>query len=547
MDNQVSQYQSLPGNMLYNNLIANIEQGQIKIPQFQRKFVWSIEETAGLIDSILKGYPIGTFIIWETNDRLRSIRNIGNFQFPDTPDGNTVQYVLDGQQRMTSLYVALRGAKLKDDNGQITDYSEIYVNLTAKSGDPLVLTDKTGYQDAQIIRFVDLLNGSLSLLLSKYKDYIDEIDAYRKAVQTYQFSKIDVKNAPIEVATEIFTRINIGGKPLTLFEIMAAKTYDEAKKFDLSEKYDTLVENLSNVDYDTISSSTVLQAVSVCLVKECTRKSILNLEKQKFIDIWPQVESAFESAVDYLRSFYKIPVSQLLPYDALLVPFTYYFFHHKDIPAGLQQDLLQDYFWRCVLTSRFSSAAETKLTQDVKQIDKILNDEQPVYDVPIDISAEFIRNHGYFSAGSAFIKGMLCLLAYQQPVSFQNNGIVHIANDWLKQANSKNYHHFFPKAYMRKVHPEVEDWLVNHISNITIVDDFLNKRSIRDRAPSKYISEYMAKNADLEKALNSHLISTVPGWGVLEDEYQTFFQNRLNWFSKELKGRVIVTQADRTA
>ena len=547
MDNQVSQYQSLPGNMLYNNLIANIEQGQIKIPQFQRKFVWSIEETAGLIDSILKGYPIGTFIIWETNDRLRSIRNIGNFQFPDTPDGNTVQYVLDGQQRMTSLYVALRGAKLKDDNGQITDYSEIYVNLTAKSGDPLVLTDKTGYQDAQIIRFVDLLNGSLSLLLSKYKDYIDEIDAYRKAVQTYQFSKIDVKNAPIEVATEIFTRINIGGKPLTLFEIMAAKTYDEAKKFDLSEKYDTLVENLSNVDYDTISSSTVLQAVSVCLVKECTRKSILNLEKQKFIDIWPQVESAFESAVDYLRSFYKIPVSQLLPYDALLVPFTYYFFHHKDIPAGLQQDLLQDYFWRCVLTSRFSSAAETKLTQDVKQIDKILNDEQPVYDVPIDISAEFIRNHGYFSAGSAFIKGMLCLLAYQQPVSFQNNGIVHIANDWLKQANSKNYHHFLPKAYMRKVHPEVEDWLVNHIGNITIVDDFLNKRSIRDRAPSKYISEYMAKNSNLEKALNSHLISTVSGWGVLEDDYPTFFQNRLNWFSKELKGRVIVTQADRTA
>lgn len=137
MDNQVSQYQSLPGNMLYNNLISNIEQGQIKIPQFQRKFVWSIEETAGLIDSILKGYPIGTFIIWETNDRLRSVRNIGNFQFPDTPDGNTVQYVLDGQQRMTSLYVALPEApKLEDDNGQITDYSEIYVNLSAK---PMIL------------------------------------------------------------------------------------------------------------------------------------------------------------------------------------------------------------------------------------------------------------------------------------------------------------------------------------------------------------------------------------------------------------------------
>ena len=100
---------------------------------------------------------------------------------------------------------------------------------------------------------------------------------------------------------------------------------------------------------------------------------------------------------------------------------------------------------------------------------------------------------------------------------------------------------------MRKAHPEVDDRLVNHIGNITIVDDFLNKRSIRDRAPSKYISEYMAQNPNLEKALNSHLISAASGWGVLEDDYQTFFQNRLNWFCEELNKRVIVTQADRTA
>lgn len=546
MATQTSQYQSIPGNMLYNSLIADIEQGRIKIPQFQRQFVWSMEETAGLIDSILKGYPIGTFIIWETNDRLRSIRNIGNFQFPETPEGNAVQYVLDGQQRMTSLYVALKGAKLKDDSGNITDYSEIYVNLTAKPGDTLVLTDKTGYEDATLIRFVDLLDGSLSLLIGQYKDYVDEIDKYRKAVQTYQFSKIDVKNAPIEVATEIFTRINIGGKDLTLFEIMVAKTYDETKKFDLLEKYETLLETLADVDYDTISSSTVLQAVSVCLVKECTRKSILRLDKQEFIAVWDRVESSFETAVDYLRGFYKIPVSQLLPYDSLLVPFTYYFFNHKDIPNGTQQAMLQDYFWRCVLTSRFSNAAETKLTQDIKQIDKILCDEQPVYDVPVDVTADFIRNHGYFSAGSAFIKGMLCILAYQQPISFRNNAIVHIANDWLKQANSKNYHHFFPRAYMRKVHPEIEDWLVNHIGNITIVDDFLNKRSIRDRAPSKYIREFSSENPNIENALNTHLISVAPGWGVLEDDYQTFFNNRLDWFSKELKARVITTQSDRT-
>ena len=70
-------YQPQPGTMLYGNLLSDIETGRIKVPQFQRKFVWSREDTAGLIDSILKGYPIGTFIIWETDERLRSVRNLG--------------------------------------------------------------------------------------------------------------------------------------------------------------------------------------------------------------------------------------------------------------------------------------------------------------------------------------------------------------------------------------------------------------------------------------------------------------------------------------
>lgn len=100
-------YQPKPNSLNYQSLIAKIEQGNIKIPQFQRKFVWDINATAGLLDSILKGYPIGSFIIWKTNERLRSVRNIGEMNFPDTPSGDMVQYVLDGQQRMTSLYVAL--------------------------------------------------------------------------------------------------------------------------------------------------------------------------------------------------------------------------------------------------------------------------------------------------------------------------------------------------------------------------------------------------------------------------------------------------------
>lgn len=538
-------FQPIPGTLQYNALIANIEQGIVKIPQFQRKFVWSIEQTAKLLDSILKGYPIGSFILWETKERLRSIRDIGNIHLPEPPEGYIVQYVLDGQQRMTSLYVSMIGAKITGDDKRTIDYSEIYVDFEAASDEEIVITDIGGRNMGELIKFTDLLNGGYKMF-AKYPTYGEKLERYSNAFKTYLFSTILIKDAPIDIATEIFTRINVGGKPLSVFEIMVAKTYDSVRNFDLSEKYDALMEHLqsSNCNYDTISSSTILQAVSVCLTKECSKKQILKLNKDDFINIWDKVISALESAVDYFRSFYRIPVSQLLPYDSLLVPFTYFFFHHKDIPLDQKQDFLQDYFWRVVLTSRFSTSLEAKIGQDIRKIDLILSNQRPSYDEPVDITPEYFSSHGWFATGTAYIKGFLCILAYQQPKSFANNALVNINNSWLKQANSKNYHHFFPKAYLTKLN--FENWEINHIANITIVDDFLNKRSIRDRAPSKYISDYQKINPDLEATLATHLIGPIEESGIINNDYDKFFNHRLQKFSDEFRKRLILQSSDHS-
>lgn len=535
-------FSPIPSTLQFNNLISNIEQGFIKVPQFQRKFVWDKEQSAKLLDSILKGYPIGTFIIWETDEKLRSIRNIGGFTFPVTPDGHVVQYVLDGQQRITSLYASMKGAKITDDDGKLVDYSEIYVDFEAKSDEQIVITDISGKDTHSIIKFSELMNGGFSLA-NKYPQYLEKLENYSNSFKCYLFSTILVKGVSIDIATEIFTRINIGGKALSVFEIMVAKTYDADRSFDLYEQYEKLVEKLELVNYETISSSTILQAVSVCLVNECTKKQILNLDKNKFIDEWQNVVNAFENAVDYFRSFFRIPVSQLLPYDGLLVPFTYFFYLNKKKPTGHQIEYLQDYFWRVVMNSRYSNALETKIGQDIKRIDLILKNLQPTYDEPVDISTAYIENHGWFATGTAYIKGFLCLLAYQQPLSFLDNSIVNIDNSWLKQANSKNYHHFFPKAYLAK--RNYDSWKINHIANITIVDDFLNKRSIRDRAPSNYMAEFQANNSQLDKALKSHLIGDMVVWGITTDDYDTFFRNRLLAFNNELKKRIIISSIDK--
>ena len=181
------------------------------------------------------------------------------------------------------------------------------------------------------------------------------------------------------------------------------------------------------------------------------------------------------------------------------------------------------------------------MAQDIQKIDKIIKDVLPKYDWAVDTSPEFIITNGWFSLGRSFIKGLICILAHREPKSFIDNSIVRISNDWLKQANSKNYHHFFPRAYLKK--KGVDEVYINHIANITIVDDFLNKREIRAQAPSKYMKIFRKKNSDLSRCMKTHLIY-IDSFGIFEDDYETFFNERCKAFSRELKKRIIPQDVD---
>jgi hypothetical protein len=533
-----------PQTRTFSSLISEIEKGQIKIPQFQRDFVWTIQKSAGLVDSIIKGYPIGTFIFWKTKERLRSVRNIGNQILPDPEPGESVDYVLDGQQRLTSLYACLKGVSIKkEDNKKVDDFSKIYINLESDEDKKIVSTEIDEEKVDCHISILDLLTGDFTVLASYPIEYHEKLKLYKNRIESYQYPIIQVKEAPIDIATEIFTRINVGGKPLSLFEIMVAKTFSHEKDFDLSERFEQLIDNLKPHDYETLSDATVLQVVSIIISKECNRQVILKLDKIKFIDTWDRAVDSIERSVEYFKSYYRIPVSQLLPYNALIVPFSYFFFHHKDKPTGDKQKYLQDFFWRCSLSGRYSSSVESKLTQDIKRIDTILEGKLPTYDWSIDSSKEFIIKNGWFSAGRSYIKAILCIYAYHQPKSFNDNSLVNISNYWLKQANSKNYHHFFPTAYLKK--QGEEEQYINHILNITIVDDFLNKREIGAKAPSKYMKQFKKINPEIESSMKSHLINDLDSFGVWEDDYKSFFENRAGLLNKEIEKRIIKQEVDR--
>jgi len=543
----MSSLQPKPESKNYSDLISEIQKGVIKIPKFQRNFVWSLDQTAKLLDSILKGYPIGTFILWQTDERINDIKNIGNLEIPETPEGRKVQYVLDGQQRITSLYAAYLGAKIqKTGEKKTTDYTQIFVELDKdvnENSEQVITSNPTGNKFLSLNEVLNFTFSKAKALSAKFsEDEIELIDRYSTAFKTYEFSTVLLRKEDLDSAIEVFTRINTGGQTLTLFEIMSAKTYDEKQKFDMQVKWECFIQELDGIKYEGISSSLILSLLSLILSesKECKRKTILSINKQEVIDTWDEAISALKDSIDYFRTTYRIPVSQLLPYDSLLVPFAYFFYHKKDKPQSEERKFLEEFFWRVSLSFRYSSSSESKLAQDIKRIDSILKNTRPDYsDIKVYLNSPEDLVNTNFSAGNSYCKAVLCLLAYHEPKDFRDNGRVILDNSWLKVASSKNYHHFFPKAYLKNKTANNS----NSLMNITFVSDHLNKRKIGAKAPSIYIQDFKDENPNINESLNSHFID-LNGFGIESNDYEVFLQERSKLIFDRLKARVELTHAE---
>ena len=525
--------QPKPDNKKYNELIVNIKNGNIQIPQFQRDFVWSLQKSTDLLDSILKGYPIGTFILWKTKNRLRNIKKLGNIVLANAQEGDSVYYVLDGQQRLASLYVVINGLTIVKDTKQI-DYGKIFIDLDNNDDTENIVTSEEPHGISITIH--DLLNAKLTFFTKNFTDnYIQKIEKYRRSLQTYDFSTIILEDYSLEKAVDIFNRINTTGLALTLFEIMVAKTYDEEINFDLNKKYEELNTELSQKTY-RIPPAQLLQCISMNLTNECKRKTILNLKKQEIINVLNDTNISIKSAIDHFKSVYKIPASHLLPYSALIVPFSYFFYKHKSSPTIDQDKYLKEYFWKSSLTSRFGSAVESKLAQDIKLIDEILDGNKPYFDkeFKVNITRDEIKEL-QFHTNDAINKAILCVFAFFEPKSFKNNNLITLDNSYLIQGNSKNYHHFFPKAYLKK--RQIDEKKINLISNITLVDDYLNKREIRDKPPSEYISKFKNDNPSIDETMKTHLIDNLDDYGVFRDDYEQFITSRTERIWSELQKR----------
>lgn len=529
----------------------NLHDGSYVIPDFQRDFVWTLDQSAKLIDSWVKGFPIGIFIMWVTNTKLCPTKKIGNVvAFEHQGNSGEITYILDGQQRITSLYATITGLKIDKKR----DYNNIVVNLDAinADGSPVdyaddivtVLRPDTEFSYISVRELYE--NRALH---KKYDDItLDKIQCFRDLIIEKSFEGIEIRDASIEVATDIFTRLNTGAKKLSPFEIMTAKTYVEGS-FNLVPMTKNLIDGL-DVDYkENFKESDVLKILSLCIRKNTSPKMQLDLTKEEVTSNFENVSKAITRAISFCKTHLNIKTGKYLPYSAIVWLYAYFYYQFNKYnnslknPSPWQISYLKDFYWRVVLSERYDRATDPRIAYDATHvIDNILKNSEPKQE-PINITVNGFIEDGRFDKKSAYIRGLINLLISKDPKSLKTNSNIEFNNVWASQADKNNFHHFFPKK-MEDNKWDIHD-PVDNICNIILSDASTNQLDIGNKRPSKYIPSLTDVNPNIGETLKYHLIDSIEDFGILNDNFDLFIKKRAQAFIKELKSRLKVIDEDK--
>ena len=353
----------------------------------------------------------------------------------------------------------------------------------------------------------------------------EKINELRQIFGSYELSIILVNKSNWEEVCDIFERINTQGQHLTVVDLMIAKTWS-GEEFNLREEFRRFGDEIG----EDIPDITILQALALNVLGQCRRQDILGLSSGEVKNNWEDVIESLRKSIDFLENNINLPTLDLLPYPAQLVPLSRFFFlMGNDEPSKAQKEKLVRWFWKSGTANRFDSAVETKLEEDGKSIEKIV-DEQPTefqYRY-LQRSVQDIIEQGY-SLRNAFVKTLICLFASQRPVNPINN--TPVSYDNFSRFKQSEMHHIFPRNYLRQ--QGVEDDLINSVANIMYLPANINKDSRFSDAPGSYLREI--DNSNLEEALGIHLIPNLEGSGLLENDYSKFLNYRARQILNTLK------------
>jgi hypothetical protein len=266
-----------------------------------------------------------------------------------------------------------------------------------------------------------------------------------------------------------------------------------------------------------------LQAVAVQLVASIKEKDLLRIKREEIVAAWDEATESVRHAVDFIRQALGVPGVRLLPYPAVLVVASH-FYHKRKLaaPDRGQAQRLEQYYWRVGLQERYGSNPSSTVPEDLKLAEQIAGARPGEVPIEWPVTWEEVRDT-QLRLGSAFCRTLLSLLAHEGPVDLRNGSRVVLDNQYLAQANSRHYHHVYPKAWLAK--QGLTD-MANSLANVMLVPAQANLR-IGAKPPSAYMKEFRKKAGEAwPRWLQRHLITPAAANALMEDDFVGFIQRR---------------------
>ncbi len=562
--------------------LQEVATGIVQLPDFQRGWVWDDRHIRSLLKSISLAYPIGAVMMLEANDRRvtdETVRDLLRFkprplEGAPKPIHPAEELILDGQQRLTSLFQALLSGKPVEMQNQRKRWYYIDMNMALddeidreeaifsirenliEKGRNKIRRDysKTEYEYKDMVfplRYIfDPHNWA-----DGFKDYWSEHGRGeqgkslwntfdRSVVDNFKSCRLPVikigKDTPKEAICQVFEKVNTAGVKLTVFELLTAMF--AAEGFNLKEDWEArekqLKETLGLSVLSKVSGTDFLQAVTLLATREqqererkkgnprppgisCKRADILSLTRKEY-DKWADLlMKGFEWAAFFLHD-QKVR-AKFLPYGSQLIPLAAIrTVLNKDKLTGAERDKLAQWYWCGVFGELYGGSIESRFALDLPQVVEWMSGGKAV---PLTVQeARFDRKRllSLQSLRSAAYKGVHSLILRQG------------AYDWITGANVESFedfekaveiHHIFPQRWCNAQNPAIKEDRRDSIVNKTPLFYWTNKK-LGGQAPSKYAAAIQSE-AGGEIKLDNHLKTHCIDPGLLrKDEFNKFFEAR---------------------
>jgi hypothetical protein len=482
------------------DLVDEVLTGGIRIPGFQRLFRWQWEDVKQLMDSIIRGYPIGSMLLWARPAQAEELK-IGSLNISASSRDEAL-WVVDGQQRLTSLANALHADGLLDARFAIA-YNLVSQTFVKPVGEhPHVIGLPTIFDLQRLLKWFSDHPESTQ--------YFQEATRIAKAIREYSIPAYIVKQDDESVLRDIFDRMNNYGKRLTRAEIFSALhggTEGEGKS-------QTLADISSNINlrylFGEIDDDTVLRAILARRGPDVTRdiRTEFSTESRRVFREFPDEtpvqayragEEALSRTVKFLQEEAGVPHFSFLSYRYLLVVLTRFFSHHPQ-PVQRNIDLLRRWFWRAAIIgpevfSGWTQAGRVLCSQIIPN-DEMQSVQNLLETVPED-SLRFPNIHSFRST-AASTRILLCAMWSRNPRSFIT-GSPYLQEDLGKALEGKKTARGIVSTILRK----------NPIPTanrfIFLGEDSIEIEHIRDCFLNKPI---VMTNSSWLELLNSHFFDT---------------------------------------